>query len=491
MKKPIVIVFLIFIVLFSLACTLPGLRPADSTDPQQIATAVQQTAVALQTEFAFETLAVQATGLALGTPIATLDPNQGGGSPTSVLSSLTPSVGTVTAVPSLTPFVSLTPLPSLTPVRPQPSAPPTVTVIPVACNQAAFVADVSAQDGTQFWPGEVFTKAWRLTNTGSCTWTPDYRVVFAGGDQMSGPDSAKLNVTVRPGETVDIVIPQKAPANKGAYVGAWKLANASGVQFGINGYQAFTSEVSVVDKPGFNSQVALAFTANFCNATWSTQNTTNLFCPGIPSFASSIVYRSTSPTLEDGKLEDEPALIMVPSDGSNGYIQGRYPAFTVQSGDRFNAIIGCLYNSKTSPKCDVTFELNYIEGSKEVKFRSWHERYEGLWRQVNEDLSSLAGKNVQFILRVSNNGSSLDDRVFWLAPAILRPAATLTPSLTPTITLTPTFTLTPTATLTSTATLTATATSTATETPTPTATSTDTPTPTATATETPTSSPTP
>lgn len=481
MRKPIVIACIVAILLLSIACTLPGLRPSDSTDPQQIATSVQQTAVALQTEFAFETLAAQATGLAQGTPIATLDPNQGGGSPTGAVSSPTVGAATVTAVPSLTPMVSVTPLPSLTPVRPQPSAPPTVTVIPVACNQAAFVADVSAQDGTALWPGEVFTKAWRLTNTGSCTWTPDYRVVFAGGDQMSGPDSAKLNVTVRPGETVDIVIPQKAPANKGSYVGAWKLANASGVQFGINGYQAFTSEISVAEKPAFSGSVALAFTSNFCNAVWSTQNTANLFCPGIPSFASSIVYRSTSPTLEDGKLEDEPALIMVPSDGSSGYIQGRYPAFTVKNGDRFVAIIGCLYNNKTNPKCDVTFELNYIEGSKEVKFRSWHERYEGLWRQVNEDLSSLAGKNVQFILRVSNNGSSLDDRVFWLAPVVLRPASTPTPTLTVTITNTPTVTLTPTAT----------ATVTETPTPTATATNTDTPTPTATATETATPTPTP
>src|SRR5690606_32355120 len=106
------------------------------------------------------------------------------------------------------------------------------------------------------------------------------------------------------------------------------------------------------------------------------------------------------------------------------------------------AIIGCLYNQKNSPKCDVTFELNYIEGSKEVKFRSWHEKYDNMWRQVNEDLSSLAGKDVQFILRVSNNGSNVDDRALWLAPAIYRQGPTATVTSTPTITATATSTAT-------------------------------------------------
>ncbi len=473
MKKPIPILIITAILLFTIACTLPGLRPQAETSPEQIATAVQQTAQVLQTQFAFSTLSVQATQLAQGTPLPTQDQTQ----PTATgWPTITP-VGqvTVTPVPSLTPFWQ----PSSTPVSSFPTAPVTVTVPAVACNQAAFVADVSAQDATVFWPGEVFTKAWRLKNTGSCTWTPDYMVVFAGGHQMSGPDFARLNVTVRPGETVDIVVPQKAPSGKGSYTGTWKLANASGVQFGINGNQVFTSEITVADKPDFNNRIALAFTSNFCNATWSTPNTSNLFCPGIPSFASSIVYRSSSPTLEDGKLEDEPGLVMVPSDGNNGYIQGRYPTFSVKSGDRFSAIIGCLYNQKNSPKCDVTFELNYIEGSKEVKFRSWHEKYDNMWRQVSEDLSSLAGKDVQFILRVSNNGSNVDDRALWLAPAIYRQGPTATVTHTPTVT--------PTATNTATATLTPTAT----ETPTPTATATETATPTATETPTPTLTSTP
>ncbi len=485
MKKPFVLIILSTIFLITIACSLPGLRPASQTEnPEQIATQIQQTAQVLQTQFAYQTLEAQATGLALGTPFVT----QSSAQPTvTPWPSITPvGSASVTPVPSLTPLGQSTPWPTSTPIRPFPTAPATVTSIAVACNQAAFVADVSAQDGSIFWPGEVFTKAWRLKNTGSCTWTPDYLVVFSGGDKMSGPDAARLNVTVRPGETVDIVIPQKAPG-KGAYIGYWKMANASGAQFGINGNQAFTSQITIADKPVFSDRVALAFTSNFCNATWSTPNSNNLFCPGIPTFASSIVYRSTTPTLENGSVDDEPGLIMVPSDGSNGYIQGRYPSFTVQSGDRFQTIIGCAYNNKTNPKCDVTFELNYVEGSKEVKFRSWHEVYEGQWRQIDEDLSSLAGKTVQFILRISNNGSNLDDRALWLAPAVWRQAPTAT------VTQTPTITLTPTATFTSTPTATVTATSTSTETPTitPTATNTLTPTPTDTATATQTPSPTP
>jgi hypothetical protein len=75
-----------------------------------------------------------------------------------------------TQPPTSTPPPTLTPIiPSLTPVVPTSTPPPTLT--PVPCDRAAFVADVTVPDGTNFAPGTTFVKTWRLKNNGSCTWT--------------------------------------------------------------------------------------------------------------------------------------------------------------------------------------------------------------------------------------------------------------------------------------------------------------------------------
>jgi hypothetical protein len=81
--------------------------------------------------------------------------------------------------------------------------------------------------------GDAFTKTWRLKNIGSCTWTSGYKLVFDRGDAMGGPAEVQLTTgTVAPGQTVDVSVNLKAPAQTGTYQGYWKLRNASGVLFG-------------------------------------------------------------------------------------------------------------------------------------------------------------------------------------------------------------------------------------------------------------------
>jgi hypothetical protein len=69
-----------------------------------------------------------------------------------------------------------------------------------------------------------------------------------------------------------------------------------------------------------------------------------------------------------------------------------------------------------------------------------------MFTQANVDLSTLAGKNVRFILTVHANGASDGDRALWLAPRIVPAPPTATPTFTPTATATPTMTPTATAT---------------------------------------------
>lgn len=99
--------------------------------------------------------------------------------------------------------------------------------------QAAFVDDVTIRDGTLMEPGESFVKVWRLRNTGSCAWSPDYSLVFFGGSRLGAPDAAPLSARVGPEQMVDIALEMTAPSEPGTYQGFWKLQTPGGRYFGI------------------------------------------------------------------------------------------------------------------------------------------------------------------------------------------------------------------------------------------------------------------
>ena len=93
-----------------------------------------------------------------------------------------------------------TPWPTYTQV---PTKPPD-TPVPVACNLAYFINDVTIPDRTLLPAGSAFTKVWRLKNIGSCTWTKDYALMFDGGDKMNGKTLAVLSHKVLPGQSIDV-----------------------------------------------------------------------------------------------------------------------------------------------------------------------------------------------------------------------------------------------------------------------------------------------
>lgn len=119
---------------------------------------------------------------------------------------------------------TITTLPTITPKPDQP------TNTPQPCNKAAAVSETYPDD-TEVTTGSDFDKSWRLQNIGTCTWNANYRVVFFSGDQMGGPNAQLLNTSVAPGEIIDIIIDQTAPASAGTYKGVWKLQDDSGSNF--------------------------------------------------------------------------------------------------------------------------------------------------------------------------------------------------------------------------------------------------------------------
>lgn len=363
---------------------------------------------------------------------------------------------------------NISPTPTLSIPTNSPTAFATYTPVPplqtiTRCDAAEFVSDVTYPDGSIVGRGITFTKTWRIKNTGTCTWTTAYDLVFVSGDKLGAKNVIALPTAVSPGRSVDLSVQVTAPNQDGHYRGYWKLRNASDIQFGLGatGNATLYMDVNVSGYTVTGYDLAL----NYCEAHWRNGDSA-LPCPGTDGANNGFVYIINAPKMEDGNIRGI-GLLTHPQRVNDGIITGKYPAINIQAGDHFKALIGCLNKAND---CDMIFKLEYQVGNDTLKpLGQWHEIYEGEYYPIDIDLSFLNGQKVKFILTVFANGSSHEDYGLWVNPQITRQSAKL-PTATATPTLSPTATVTATATATSTATFTATATASPTETPTETAT---------------------
>jgi len=315
------------------------------------------------------------------------------------------------------------PTPTNTSVPPSP-IPPTPTDVPPPCNQAEFVSDVTIKDGSILTPGSEFLKVWRLRNTGSCTWDDDYSLVYVSGDRMLGDREISLAEVTRPGERADLGVELVAPMVAGRYRGYWMLSDPSGNRFGIGdrSRDAFWVEIRVRAALDY----AYDFSINMCAAVWKS-SAGNLGCPGNTNSSSGSVVLLEEPTLENGRIENEPTLWTRPQATRGGTISGTYPAYKIKENDHFLADVGCMGDSSG---CELTFSLDYKNNNGKIfNLGEWYEEYDGSITRINIDLSSLAGQTVQFILGVTNEGKANKGNGFWLVPSIrnIKPSPTPVP----------------------------------------------------------------
>jgi hypothetical protein len=392
------LIFIAGIMLILSACNFPGTTPEPTTGPDMIYTAAAQTLAT--------TLSAQATRIAQGTPV--------------ILPSSTLVVQLVTvtpAIPTSTVPPTNTPLPTNTPI------PPTATPVPIPCDRASFVKDISVPDNTEIAAGSTFVKTWRLKNNGACTWTSGYTIYFYNGDAMSGPASAQLtNGTVPPGSTVDISVTLIAPTTTGTYKGNWRLRNAGGTSFGIgeNADQSFWVQIKSVSPtptplPTSSYTLSYDFIAKGPNAAWRNATASIPFVdPDDDSLG--VVVNVANVKMEDGVTY--PSLLATyPQKITNGMVLGLYPAYTIQANDHLRTKIGLRYNCGSG---DVIFQIRYIEGSTEVTVGQWEEKCEGMLASLDVNLSALVGHTVQFELVVQANGAWDNDYALWVAPRIER-----------------------------------------------------------------------
>ncbi len=161
---------------------------------------------------------------------------------------------------------------------------------------------------------------------------------------------------------------------------------------------------------------AFDFVATMCKAEWFTRSG-SLPCPGDPNnpdpgFAISL------PGDKQGLAPGFPVLLMYPPQDTYETIFSKYPAFTVQKGDRFRAVLDCRAHSF----CDVEFALEYYAPNGKAGLAQWPHIFSADPIVVDLSLDGIAGLKVQFGLSVRGMGNRIDAYGVWLYPHIFRPS---------------------------------------------------------------------
>lgn len=326
---------------------------------------------------------------------------------TGLQSTATPSPpGIATAIP-----------PGETPTTP---AGNTATLSPTqgACDQAAFEDDVTYPDNSVLDPGEEFIKTWRLRNAGTCSWNPDYAIVFDRGDSLGGPASAELTAgTVAPGETVDVSVALKAPNESGTYQGYWKLRNPAGQEFGLGENRDKDFWVKIIVEPP--SGITYDFNIHAKSASWIGRgggSQAEVPFDGAEDDLNGVAKLKNDFLLENGKRSGI-ALVTGPKKVDDGEISGTFPAYTIKENDHFKAKLGF------TDDCDggkVIFRLALKEGENLKQIGEWKKACDGSLIFPDIDLSTYGGRNVQFVLTVLADGSPDNDLVVWGSARIER-----------------------------------------------------------------------
>lgn len=284
------------------------------------------------------------------------------------------------------------------------------------CNAAAFIEDVTVEDRSLFNPNDSFTKIWRLRNVGNCSWTTDYQVVFVSGYQMGAPAQVNLTELIPPGETIDIRLDMFAPDSPGTHTGYWMLEDEDGNVFGVgdDADAPFWVRIRVTEEDE-NNVYNLA--TNICQAGWESSTTEEIACPSAEHFEDGFVQWVDNPRLEDGNVQDQPAILTYPDRGRGGYMVGRFPYLTIEEGDHFKATIGCQYDSDG---CNVRYTLRILRSGEGFdRLGSWREVYDGLYYPIDVDLSDFAGQEVSITLSAIAVDDTGENYALWVDPRIV------------------------------------------------------------------------
>jgi hypothetical protein len=307
-----------------------------------------------------------------------------------------------------------------------PTPPPATAPTQAPCNQAEWLGDVSVPADTLVPAGSTFTKIWRVGNSGSCSWSPSYALVFTGGNLPPLVTTVYMPDTIQPGQVVDLSVTMTAPATSGVFQNTWMLRDPSGQMFGVgpSGLDPLVARVRTFQLT-VGANYVFDLTAYYCAGSWRS-GTGQLTCPGLAQDPNGSVLSLQFPTIET-RQTNQYGLWVRPNQAANGWISGTMPAYLVQSGDYFLTEIGCLQGY---PGCDVIFEVSYqIVNGASGQLGRWREFYDGVTTLIEIDLSTLMGRSIYLVLTVYNNGSPSEANGVWLQPRIQQSYQRFSPAL--------------------------------------------------------------
>ncbi len=136
------------------------------------------------------------------------------------------------AAPTSTPgsIPTLDTAPTTAPLVPTLVMPPTATT--TSCNPPPLMISESPTDSASYPVNTAFTKTWTIKNMGTCTWNSNYKIIYEGGDAMSGLTTMKFPGSAAPNETVTLSLGLTSNSTPGTYIGYWGLWDDKNVRFG-------------------------------------------------------------------------------------------------------------------------------------------------------------------------------------------------------------------------------------------------------------------
>ncbi len=162
-------------------------------------------------------------------------------------------------------------------------------------------------------------------------------------------------------------------------------------------------------------ELVFDFVEQLCAAEWSTRGQ-DLPCPGSDT-QSSAGYVMQIDGATQGLPSNMNILLAYTPQEKYETIYGKYPAVTVQKGDRFRAVLECREHSF----CDVEFVLNFSDERGTAGLKNWRYLFTDEPIVVDYPLDALAGQTVQFTLAVRARGNPVEAHAVWIAPHIYRP----------------------------------------------------------------------
>jgi ABC-type amino acid transport substrate-binding protein len=144
-----------------------------------------------------------------------------------------------TKVQDLPTPVPPTPVPAAPTQAPAPG-PATATPVPPCMAGMTWVQDLTYDDHGMttpavMQPGQAFTKAWRVRNSGTCPWGTNYKLVYVTGNVPAARMNGAPIVVGQPvpvNGTLDLQLNLIAPPQPGTYQGVWQLVDDKNVPFG-------------------------------------------------------------------------------------------------------------------------------------------------------------------------------------------------------------------------------------------------------------------